>query len=194
MNNNTTVDKILEATARQIMKKSLSGLRLRAIAEEAGVVNSNLHYYYKTKDELLEALLEDILKKFQQMRTDLLNEKKHTFEDQMGGFFEQKKDIILNHKEYDIAEIDFWSQINHNEKIKQYFRRSYASWHSSVKQVISAYYPECPEEDLTLFSYLIVSMMEGASWQYLMDEESFDLDRYFKLCLKVILNTMEKDY
>ena len=60
MNNNTTVDKILEATARQLMKKSLSGLRLRAIAEEAGVVNSNLHYYYKTKDELLEALLEDM--------------------------------------------------------------------------------------------------------------------------------------
>ena len=52
-----TKDHILEATISAIEKHGLPGLTTRAIAAEAGVNNAALHYYFGTKEALIEAAL-----------------------------------------------------------------------------------------------------------------------------------------
>lgn len=190
----TTEDKILNATMQVIMEKSLSGVRLRAIAAEAGLVMSNLHYYYRTKEELLTALLEDILNKFQTMRQALNLEDRPAFTGQLAGFFEQKADILLNHQELDWVEIDFFGQMHHNERIRQYFIRSYNSWRDSLQVTIHRFYPGCPPEACRQYTHIIISMMVGASWQYLMDDTAFNLEGYFGLCLEVIASSIAEKY
>jgi AcrR family transcriptional regulator len=56
-----TKDHILEATISAIEKHGLPGLTTRTIAAEAGVNNAALHYYFGTKEALIEAALTQTL-------------------------------------------------------------------------------------------------------------------------------------
>jgi len=49
----TRVDELLEATCRVVAREGAHGLRMSAVASEAGVSSALLHYYFATKSELL---------------------------------------------------------------------------------------------------------------------------------------------
>lgn len=57
----STKEHILLATIDAIEKVGLPNLTTRAIAQEAGVNNAALHYYYGTKERLVESALEQTL-------------------------------------------------------------------------------------------------------------------------------------
>ena len=57
MSNQPTKEHILISTIDAIEKHGLDNLTTRLIAEEAGVNNAALHYYYGTKDNLVEEAL-----------------------------------------------------------------------------------------------------------------------------------------
>ncbi len=57
----STKEHILLATIEAIEKVGLTNLTTRAIAQEAGVNNAALHYYYGTKERLVEAALAQTL-------------------------------------------------------------------------------------------------------------------------------------
>lgn len=51
-----TEEKIFEAAEEVFEEKGLSGARMQNIADRAGINKSLLHYYYRTKDHLFEAV------------------------------------------------------------------------------------------------------------------------------------------
>lgn len=63
-----TEEKIFEAATEIFEEKGLAGARMQSIADKAGINKSLLHYYYRSKERLFEAvfmaLLEKILEKF----------------------------------------------------------------------------------------------------------------------------------
>jgi len=52
--------RILEAAVRQFSENGLAGARTEQIAEEAGVNKALLYYYFKSKDELYSAALQQV--------------------------------------------------------------------------------------------------------------------------------------
>ena len=52
MKNKATEQKIMDAALDVVAEKSISGTRVHLIAERAGIVQSNLHYYFKTKEAI----------------------------------------------------------------------------------------------------------------------------------------------
>ena len=57
MSPQSTKEKILHATIDAIVKNGIQNVTTRVIAQEAGVNNAALHYYFGTKEQLLEAFL-----------------------------------------------------------------------------------------------------------------------------------------
>ena len=55
-NDNTTEQRILEAAEDVFHEKGYDGARMQEIAEQAGINKGLLHYYFKTKDKLFEAI------------------------------------------------------------------------------------------------------------------------------------------
>ncbi len=55
-NDTTTEQKILEAAEDVFHEKGYDGARMQEIAEQAGINKGLLHYYFKTKDKLFEAI------------------------------------------------------------------------------------------------------------------------------------------
>lgn len=51
-----TEDRILEAARRVFLRRGTAGARMQEIADEAGVNKALLHYYFRSKDRLAEAV------------------------------------------------------------------------------------------------------------------------------------------
>jgi len=180
-------ERILEAALEVVEDYTISGTRMHLIAKKAEMFPSNIHYYYRTKDELLLALQQKVLNKCLKLRADIRAHSKDTLESQLDVFFEQKKAFIMEYREYDYAEIDFWVQSRVDSNIKKGFADSFSGWREEIRQVLEKYIPDVPEEGKVYLSAHIVSILEGATIQYLMDEKSFDVDKYFTFGKKMIL-------
>ncbi|NLJ43287.1 MAG: TetR/AcrR family transcriptional regulator [Bacteroidales bacterium] len=55
-----TEEKIFDAATEVFTEKGLDGARMQDIADQAGINKSLLHYYYRTKDRLFNAVFEKI--------------------------------------------------------------------------------------------------------------------------------------
>lgn len=104
----TTEDKILDAAIDIVHDYTISGTRIHLVAERAGLFQSNIHYYFKSKRQLLLAVLGRLHQYCLNIRIDLRRQADQTLESQLDIFFNQKKQFILHEPKYDCAEIDFW--------------------------------------------------------------------------------------
>jgi AcrR family transcriptional regulator len=66
-----TVDTILAATARVLVKKGFDGLTTNAVADAAGVSIGSLYQYFPSKEALVAALIEQHI---EEMNSEILNE------------------------------------------------------------------------------------------------------------------------
>ena len=185
-------EKILDAALDVIIEKTISGTRMHLIADRAGMVQSNLHYYYKSKDDLMLALQRKVLKRCLEIRDRLRLKAEKTLEDQVSVFIDQKKEFILKEQKYDFAELDFWVQGQINPEIRKGFAESFEGWRQEIGAILDEYAPNLGEKKRDYLPYFIVSALEGASIQYLIDKGRFDLDDYFNLCKEIILKIMKE--
>jgi TetR/AcrR family transcriptional regulator len=62
-NDKLTEDKIFEAATDVFLDKGMDGARMQDIANHASINKALLHYYYRTKDKLFNAVFEKIAEK-----------------------------------------------------------------------------------------------------------------------------------
>jgi TetR/AcrR family transcriptional regulator len=58
----STEEKILEAAKTVFVSKGMEGARMQEIADEAGINKALLHYYFRSKERLFEAIFSEIIK------------------------------------------------------------------------------------------------------------------------------------
>ena len=187
-----TQERILNAALKVVNEETISGTRMHLIAQKADVVQSNVHYYYKTKQDLLLALQEKVLQECYEIRALDKRKSQDTLESQLHIFFEQKKYLIRKKKEYDFAELDFLVQGKMNEQIHQRFVESYEQWRDEIRAVMIRYCPGISEQDKETLPYMIVSMLQGASLQALVEKKEFDVDACFAKCEEVVLDYLKR--
>lgn len=186
-------EKILKAALAVVKEYTISGTRMHLIAEKAGMVQSNLHYYFRTKGELMSELQKNVLAKCLELRENSRKNKKGTLEDELDVFIEQKKEFIMKYREYDYAEVDFWVQGRIDADIKSNFAESFKGWRSEIRSMLVKYVPQLSEQSKEYLPYMIVSYLEGATIQYLIDENNINLNKYFEYGKKMILKTIEEE-
>ncbi|MDF3028005.1 MAG: transcriptional regulator, TetR family [Fluviicola sp.] len=60
----TTEEKVLEAAKEVFMKYGLYGARMQDIADTAGINKALLHYYFRSKEKLFDAVFDGALEKY----------------------------------------------------------------------------------------------------------------------------------
>jgi AcrR family transcriptional regulator len=183
----STEDKIIQATLDVIEEKTISKTRMRCIAEKADVYQSNLHYYYKTKKELLLEAQKRVANRCNELRQEGKKNAESSLEGQLDIFLNQKLIFIKEEPKYDYAEIDFWIQSRIDEDFKEEFKRSFYGWRRELQNLIETYAPQFEHEKQVLLASVIISLLEGATIQYLIDAEAFSVDKYFTYCKKLII-------
>lgn len=89
----STEERILEAAVQEFMTKGYAGARTTAIAEAAGVTHAMLHYYFRTKDNLLDRIIES---KIGTLRDIMLA----SLGDPTIPLFDKIKSTIENHQDF----------------------------------------------------------------------------------------------
>ncbi|MBE9468013.1 MAG: TetR/AcrR family transcriptional regulator [Bacteroidetes bacterium] len=75
-----TEQKNLNAAKKIFLKKGKDGSRMQEIADEAAINKALLHYYFRSKDKLFEAVFDDAIMKFLPKIGNVLNSDKSLFD------------------------------------------------------------------------------------------------------------------
>lgn len=187
--NSTVVDRIISAALTVLATRTISNTRMHLLAEEADMVASNIHYYFKTKTDLLLAVLDEIQRRSFSRRRRIMDLAEDSLESKLSGFFESKKESILKDQSADIIQFDFWVQGLADENLRKRFQNNFNAWRKDITDVMSEYVPELTKAKKEILAYIMVSMMMGASMQYFYDN-SFDLNDYFATCFEMLLKML----
>ncbi|WP_313182764.1 TetR/AcrR family transcriptional regulator [Lacrimispora sp.] len=191
----STEERILDAALDIIQEKTIGGLRMRQIAEKADVFQSNIQYYFISKKDLLLAVQKKVLNHYREIRQHSISllkaESRLSLEDHLGVFINQKIYTIRREKKYDIAELDFWNQSRLEPDMHREFCRSYESWRQEIRDMIGNFAPEMPLLKQNLLSGIAISLLEGATVQFLADKQAFDLDLYFAYCKEILIKEIK---
>jgi AcrR family transcriptional regulator len=87
-NDKQTEEKIFEAATDVFIEKGMDGARMQDIANHAGINKSLLHYYYRTKDHLFNAVFEKIAGQMFKKFAPVFNEKL-SLEEKIRFFFRE---------------------------------------------------------------------------------------------------------
>jgi len=187
-------DKIMHAAMDVIAREKISGARMRHIAEEAKMSQGILHYYFNTKKELLSRLLDYILFLFRQERDSDFASSDGTPPSKMHAFFEEKKRSIQDRK-LEYIQFDFWVQGTTDPELREKIQKSYRNWRYNLYEVIqegvdNGVFRADRAEGVPA---LTVSLLMGASAQFLIDEKAFNLDEYLASAEEMILEYLKVD-
>ncbi len=90
-----TEQRILAAAKKIFQKKGHNGARMQEIADEAGINKSLLHYYFRSKDKLFEAVFKEAFQKMLPMLTQMF-ESNIPLEDKIRLFFDKHIGFLLD--------------------------------------------------------------------------------------------------
>jgi len=89
-----TEERILKAAHTVFIRKGMDGSRMQEIADEAGINKALLHYYFRTKQKLFEAIFTKVFRQiFPKIETLILSDK--PIEEKLGIFIDNYIDLLL---------------------------------------------------------------------------------------------------
>lgn len=155
-----TVRRILDAAHRLFIEEGHRGMTMRRIAKAAGMSPGNLSYYYGTKSDLLEDLLQDVIggyiKRFEQLR------------EEAGGDPEEQFRRILGYVHDDLASRnttlffpELWVLANRDPWTAQQMERMYAEYRQVLVDVIGSINPGLGLTRKSDLALMISASIEG---------------------------------
>lgn len=89
-----TEDKILNAAQTVFTQKGMDGTRMQEIADEAGINKALLHYYFRSKQKLFEAIFSKVFSQiFPDIKSLIYSEK--PIDEKLGAFIEKYIDLLM---------------------------------------------------------------------------------------------------
>jgi len=187
-----TEQKILDAALKVVDIHTISGTRMHLIAEQAGMSTASLHYHFKIKKDLMMALLQHLNAIFVQRREEDTSVNADDLHGRLTALFNQKKQLIEYDQHLDHVQFDFWTQGQVDPEINLMFMRSFSQWRQYIIKIILMYDDKQDVETLKIVAEVVVSMLMGATMQYLNSTEGYHIDRYFRTCMVMVERYLEE--
>ncbi|HEX2920835.1 MAG TPA: TetR/AcrR family transcriptional regulator [Bacteroidales bacterium] len=133
INDMQTEDRIFEAATEVFEEKGLSGARMQQIADKAGINKALLHYYFRTKDHLFDAVFSKVANKLI-MKFNPIMDEKLTLEEKIRFFFTEHITFLQKNPRLPAFVLN---EINHNpERILKFIIKMdiHAYWKNILDQ------------------------------------------------------------
>jgi AcrR family transcriptional regulator len=186
---NERKDQIVRATLDCISKFGYNNFSMQDVARTAGVSKGIIHYYFLNKDDLMMSVLDKVANDIERV----LQSDMEAIDDPLRKleiFIEVCFDIVRSTREYYQVNMDFWTQINQKEEVKQVIAKHYRNFREAVSVVIKEGIDKKVFRDVDRAEYasFIIAVIDGTSLQWLFDESSFDYDSMIKKAKNLLIN------
>ena len=173
---------ILDAFHLCAVRKGLEQASLREVAEEAGLPVSNLHHFFKNRDEMVSELNKRIVTGIiDQLRTAVLHEKephKH---------FQKSIDFLFSPKTQKLEDgclyYDFWSLAHRSKTVRQTFKNQIREQRASfVEELLGTdTFTALSKNDKKEIANILIALVEGAFYILDMDGDNVSPKRMARM-------------
>ena len=163
------------AAYKVVAQKGYNDFTIKDIAEEAGLSTGLVHYYFKNKEDLLFKLLKEMNANLRDNLKKALTELTEP-KDRLMAFCDEAFELVDKEKAYFYVLIDFWAQMNHDNRIRQANVRLFQSYRDEISSIIEEGIAKgvFTAADVKFTSVIIISLIQGTIIQYIIDNGAFD--------------------
>lgn len=183
---------IVKATVECIIQKGYHNFSMQDVAKTAGVSKGIIHYYFLNKDELMMCVLDKVAGDIEDI---LSQEMTATFDPvrKLEIFVAVLANVVRNTKAYYQVNMDFWTQINQKENVREVISRHYQNYRETGSTMIDEGIAKGifkPVDSKKYASY-IIGVVDGLSLQWLFDDKSIDYDATISMVTKQIMDGLK---
>lgn len=155
---------IMEALHKCLLKKPFDQTSIKDIAAAAKINHGMLHYYFKSKDDILLNYIEYVIERYKTLFEDWIHSKRDSFKSSKDilrasfNFMYQK--ITLN-RDLSKIFIEIWEIAIYNRKVKEKLQKAYSEWIETVTLTIREVSRD--EGASARLSMGLVAFLEGVS-------------------------------
>ena len=178
---------IIKATIECITRYGYSSFSMQDVARVADVSKGIIHYYFLNKEDLMMAVLDNVSSEIETLLTS-----SDTGQDpkvRLSNVIWMCANIVLNKREYYRINMDFWTQIDQKQKVREEIARHYSQFRGAIANIIQQGINQgCFRKgDAHQYASLIMALMDGIALQWLFDEGVFIYDEIVKNCEETIM-------
>jgi Transcriptional regulator len=184
-------NQLTKAAYKVVSRKGYYNFTVRDIAKEAGLSTGLVHYYFKNKDDLLVSVLRVMNENLSFYLAKAL-EQTDDPKEKLIIFMDEAFHLVEREKEYFHVLIDFWTQINHNERMRKANIKLYQAYRTECAKIIQEGIEKkaFKNVDVQYTATMIVAFVQGLIIQYIIDPNAFDYSEYNKKIKEQILENI----
>ena len=183
---------IYKALTKCLLKKSFSDTSIKDIAKTAGVNHGVLHYYFKSKEDILLNYIDWVVVHYHDMYQEWVDSHSRRKLDKkayLKDFAEFMIDRLSLNDTLSRVFIQIWEIAMSNKKVRIKLQNLYREWFSTIYQVTSQSFPR--SADAKKISLLLVPFSEGMSlFSVLMPKNEINPRELMIWTLNLIIRTL----
>lgn len=154
------VDKILDAARAVFLEEGYAGLRLRRVAQIADISLGNLTYYFSSKADLFESMIDRVLSEYARRNEELSQQFADDPVEKARSYFEFLFADCRNTETQQFF-YQFWATAAHDPFVTEARRRVYGNFYDQVSDICGQVNPDLSKKTLSARTYLVMAMVEG---------------------------------
>jgi len=173
---------IMEALHGCLLKKPFDRTSIKEIAAAAGINHGMLHYYFKSKEDILLHYIEYVIEQYQSLFNDWMHSKGPAMESPeefLRASFDFMSDKITLNRDLSKIFIEIWEIAIYNGKVREKLRKAYAEWIGTVDRIIVEVSPDGAAP--SRLSIAIIAFLEGISlFSVILEKETVEAEVLLK--------------
>jgi TetR/AcrR family fatty acid metabolism transcriptional regulator len=186
-------NQLTRAAYKVVGQKGYYDFTIRDIAREAGLSTGLVHYYFKNKEDLLLNLLKEINKNMLVILNRSIS-KADDPREKLNIFMKQAFDLVTNEKDYFYIVIDFWTQVNKNDRMKRANIKLFKSYRDEISKILKEGIDQgvFVKMDVDYTAAVIISIIQGLIIQFVIDNNAFNYEDFAKKVMKHVNDLVYK--
>jgi len=173
---------ILDAFHRCAVRSGLEKASLREVAEEAGLPVSNLHHFFKNRDEMVGELVKRIVRGIMEGHRDETAGVKDP-----SARFRRTIDYLFSPKTIQLQDgslfYDLWSSAHRSETVRQIFQKQIRNQRQTFMDILveTGAFPDIDMAEMKDIANIVIALVEGS--YYVMDMDGGNVSPKRMACL-----------
>jgi len=184
---------ILDAAEKVFIQRGFNKARMDDIVTESGLSKGALYWYFKSKDEIILALMDRFFSGEMQAEEELISNEGDARQ-QLEAFFDAAFDDVRRFEERMSLGYEFFSLAARTEEVRDAIRGYYRRYQATLSQIIQQgidsgeFISIDPDDAATA----VISIVEGMALMWFIDPELLDWDRIGDLPTRIFLQGIMK--
>jgi len=181
---------ILQAAAVVFARSGVDGARMDDIVTESGLSKGSLYWYFDSKQDIVIALVDEVLRGEYEGLKQLIKSPGTVFE-RLTTFVDTHAAVFSQHPTLGKLGLEFYAMSGRVPQIKEFIRRYYQDYIDALVELLQQGrdWGELAIDDPTELAVNLVCLLEGLTLLWALDAGDVDLPRQFRRGLAALVGS-----